>query len=85
MDKDTLNRLARLGAVARLAELRAEIAGIVRAFPGLTAGTAASRRRVGRPKGVRKRRKLSAEARERIAAAQRARWAKVRAAKKARS
>ena len=83
MNKDTLNRLARLGAAARVAELRAEIADIVREFPGLAArGRVTRRRRAKTTK--RKRRKLSADARERIAAAQRARWAKVRAAKKAR-
>ncbi len=84
MTKETLNRLARLGAAARLAELRAEIAEILRDFPGLTAAGATRRRgRAGRKK-ARRRRKLSAEAREKIAAAQRARWAKVKAAKKSR-
>jgi hypothetical protein len=44
---------------------------------------AGQRRAAGRPKGSgRKRRRLSPEARERIAAAQRARWARVTAAKK---
>jgi hypothetical protein len=86
LTKETLNRLARLGAAARLAEIRAEMADILRDFPGLTAGRAARRGAGGgHAKPVRRRRrKLSAEAREKIAAAQRARWAKVRAAKKTR-
>jgi hypothetical protein len=45
----------------------------ISAFAGVYAGT----------KPTRKRRKLSAKARAKIAAAQRARWAKVRANKKA--
>jgi hypothetical protein len=45
---------------------------------GRPAGTPATKRGPGRPKGsgVKKKRIMSAEARERIAAAQRARWAK---------
>ena len=86
MTKETWNHLARLGAAARLAEIRAEMSAILREFPALAAGARASLRGggPGRKKGVKKRRKLSAEAREKIAAAQRARWAKVRAAKKGR-
>jgi hypothetical protein len=46
-----------------------------------TVGT--TKRRAGRPAGtVRKRRTMSAEARARIAAAQKARWAKLKAEKK---
>jgi hypothetical protein len=41
-----------------------------------------SRQPAGRPAGTRKRRKMSAEARAKIAAAQRKRWAKVRASQK---
>ena len=44
------------------------------AFAGVYRGTA-------KPKPTRKRRKMSAKARAKIAAAQRARWAKVRKAK----
>lgn len=64
-----------LGAV--LAELKKERVRLDRAISALT-GLAA-------PKGPgRGRRRLSLEARRRIAAAQRARWAKVRAKKTAR-
>jgi hypothetical protein len=87
LNKETLNRLARLGAAARLAELRAEMATILRDFPGLTSAPRGTRHAgAGARKTAtrRRRRRLSAEAREKIAAAQRARWAKVRAAKKSR-
>jgi hypothetical protein len=86
LNKETLNRLARLGAAARLAELRDEMAAIQRDFPGLTSAPRGTRRAGAgaRKSPTRRRRRLSAEAREKIAAAQRARWAKVRAAKKSR-
>jgi hypothetical protein len=54
--------------IAKIAEIRAQLAGEVIAAPG-AAKRAATKKR-GRRKRV-----LSAEARERIAAAQRARWA----------
>jgi hypothetical protein len=87
LNKETLNRLARLGAAARLAELRDEMAAILRDFPGLTSAPRGTRRggAGARKSATRRRRRLSAEAREKIAAAQRARWAKVRAAKKSRA
>ena len=66
--------------IAKIAEIRAQLAGEVIAAPGAVK-TGATKKR-GRRKRV-----LSAEAREKIAAAQRARWAATRkgapAAKKA--
>jgi hypothetical protein len=45
-----LNKLARRGAAARLAELEREIAALRRAFPGLTPASAGAVR-PGRPEG----------------------------------
>ena len=92
---DQLRSLARLGAQARLREIADEVASIHRAFPGLRssgrAPSAQSRPSAEPPApaaaktpGRRRRRrgKLSAAGRARIIAAQKARWAKVRAEKK---
>jgi len=80
--------LARRGAQHRYAEIQAEIAALVRQFPNLRAGAGKAVRRGRRAAAAavaelqpRKRRKMSAAARAKIAAAQRARWAKHRAAK----
>ena len=85
--KDNLRRYAVVGAEQRLLELAEEAAGIFAIFPelrapgrgfmaggrgGSAAGTVAPRRR--------RRRKMSAEARKRISDAQKARWARQRAA-----
>jgi len=48
---------------------------------GTATGSTPGRRGPGRPKGARKKRTMSAEARARIGAAQRARWAKQKAQK----
>jgi hypothetical protein len=71
---EQLRQLASHGAKARLAELRDEMAAILRAFP---AGDAPQVRRPGPPRAARGRirGKLSAEGRRRIAEAQRKRWA----------
>jgi len=87
-----VHRFARLGAEARLAALEREKAAIYQAFPNLrqgrsttnpyTAGvrTAVSGVREAVEGGVTRRRpKMSLEARERIAAAQRKRWAEWKA------
>ena len=67
---------ARLGAEARIAELRAELAALEAAFgSGRGRGDAAA-------KAPRKRRKISAAARKRIGEAAKKRWAKWRAEKK---
>ena len=55
--------------IAKIAEIRAQLAGEVIAVAGAEAKPAATKKR------GRRRRVLSAEAREKIAAAQRARWA----------
>ncbi len=79
--------LARRGAQQRYAELQTELAALVRQFPDLRASARAMMRRGRRAFAAaatelqpRKRRKMSAAARAKIAAAQRARWAKHRAA-----
>lgn len=80
-----MNQWARAGAQARLNELRAEIAAIARAFPGLdrasTGGATRAPIRRGRRgrKGGRRRGGISAEGRRRISEAQKARWAAQRA------
>jgi hypothetical protein len=80
--------LARRGAQHRYEELKAEMASLVRQFPGL-AGTGREIVRRGR-RAVkaaaselkpRKRRKMSAKARKAISDAQKKRWAKQKAAK----
>jgi hypothetical protein len=84
-----LHHLARIGAAARLQELEQERAAIFRAFPSLRGLASAPIRGVtsdgngsaGPRTPRRRRRKMSREARERIAAAQRRRWAEVRAKK----
>ena len=78
--------LARRGAQQRYEELQTEITALVRQFPNLRTAT---RGIVGRGRRViaavsdavrpRRRRKMSAAGRARIAAAQRARWAKQKA------
>jgi hypothetical protein len=85
--------LARRGAEHRYAELQAEIAALVNAFPTLGGSRPTGRRRrlmshgpiaaasdmAALPVGSRKRRHLSAAARAKISAAQKARWAKLKA------
>lgn len=79
MDREELLRLARTGAEARLAQLRAEETAILRAFPDLRSRrTDAVNGGSPPPPSRRGRRKLSAEARKRISEAQKARWAKQR-------
>jgi hypothetical protein len=63
---------ARRAAIERLAELQAEMRAIQKVFPDLDAAT------------PRKRGRMSAEGRAKISAAQRKRWARVRAAAKKR-
>jgi hypothetical protein len=72
------------GATVRYAELRAELAALAKRFPSLQTAREAWRAVRGVRKSVkrRKRRKMSAEARARISAAQRARWAKQKKAAK---
>ncbi len=86
MTRAELLRFARVGAEARLQELQQEVAAIVRAFPHLRAPTPAATSKVSsngdgnveRRGTGRRRRTMSREARERIAEAQRKRWAEWR-------
>lgn len=74
---DTLRRAGEI--LAEIEKLRSELLELF----GDEAGTVAKRVRRGRPPGTKgKRRKMSPEARARIAAAAKARWAKYRADKK---
>jgi hypothetical protein len=86
--------LARRGAEHRYAELKAEIASLVKHFPDLTeresgpdlhgsAGLANAAEAMLKPAvGGMRRRKMSAKARAAISAAQKARWAKKKAGAK---
>jgi len=79
--------LARRGAQHRYEELQEELASLVKQFPDLRSGAREIVKRgrravqaVAAELQPRKRRKMSAAARARISAAQRARWAKLKAA-----
>jgi hypothetical protein len=79
--------LARRGAQHRYEELQAELASLVRQFPDLRGSAREIVKRGRRAVQAaaaelrpRKRRKMSAAARAKISAAQRARWAKQKAA-----
>ena len=75
LSSEHLRSLAAHGAKARLLELESEVAAISAAFPDL-AGAAEERSRSRGPARLkRKRSKISAEGRRRIAEAQRKRWA----------
>jgi hypothetical protein len=87
--KDTLRRYAVVGAEQRLLELAEEAAGIFAIFPelrapgrGFMAGVRGGRTRQPAAQAAprRRRRKMSAEARKRISDAQKARWARQKAA-----
>ena len=82
MDRAELLRLARLGAEARLTQLREEEATILRAFPDLRGRRTQSTAQESTAPRRRRRRKMSAEARKRISEAQKARWAKQKRAGK---
>src|SRR5437762_6522698 len=79
LSTDQIRTLAREGARVRLQELRAEIA----ALESLVRDGGGAAGRAGRPArgGRRRRRQLSAAGRAAIAAAQKARWQKINAAK----
>jgi len=73
--------LAKRGAEHRYQELKAELALLVQQFPHLRGGAA---HRLGSPAEtvktpIRRRRRVSRDARAKMAAAQTRRWAKVRA------
>lgn len=77
----TVRYYARLGAEAKVRELKAQIAEILAVFPDIAATESHSR---GKPTAVstptrRKRKPMSAAARKAIGDAQRRRWAKQKA------
>jgi hypothetical protein len=83
MPKLDLHSLARLGAYQRYQELKAEIASLLKSFPDLESKVERFVKKYGTrvlPR-ARKRRKMSAAARAKISAAQKARWAKQKANK----
>ena len=73
LSREQLQRLARVGAQARLAELRAEEAAIHRAFPGLATKAPAAK--------VRRRSRMSAAARTAVSERMKKYWAERRNAK----
>jgi hypothetical protein len=70
-----MREYAKRGAAARLEELERERQEILRAFPDLRSTRAGVRSAATRVRKVRRRRKLSADARRRISEAQKRRWA----------
>jgi hypothetical protein len=81
LSKDVLNRLARLGAQARLDELEAERRAILKAFPGLAGGrkapaTHAEPVAAAKPaRKARKKRNVSAAARKAASERMKQYWA----------
>jgi hypothetical protein len=73
LNRTELRRLARLGAEARLAELRREEAAIRQAFPDLVRGRPA--RKPGRPAGGRRRRGMSSAQRKAVSERMKKYWA----------
>jgi hypothetical protein len=92
LNQDQLRRLARLGAVARLEQLRQEEAAIRAEFPELFGGAGRARAQKGSRRradgavasgrtGRRRRRSMSAEARKAVSERMRKYWAERRKAK----
>jgi ElaB/YqjD/DUF883 family membrane-anchored ribosome-binding protein len=75
LSSEQLRSLAAHGARARLLELESELATIRAAFPDSAGAEEKGSRSRGRARLKRKRGKISAEGRRRIAEAQRKRWA----------
>jgi hypothetical protein len=77
MDRQELQRLARLGAAARLAELDRERAMLLRQFPGLRASAAGSSgaSAADGQSGQRKRRGMSAAGRRAVSVRMKKYWA----------
>jgi hypothetical protein len=82
LTQEQLRRLARLGAAARLSELRDEVAAIHRAFPELS-GRGAGRQAAAQ--APRRRRRMSAAQRKAVADRMRKYWAERRKAKAAKA
>jgi hypothetical protein len=82
--------MARKGAEHRYRELKDELASLVKHFPHVAgravsrgaAALSAGRKAAMKELAPRKRRKMSAKARAKISAAQKARWAKQKASEK---
>jgi hypothetical protein len=83
LSNEQLLQLASHGARARLAELRHEMATLLRAFPGVGGAPQQGRKPAAPARRARRRGKLSAEGRRRIAEAQRKRWAMLKEQKAA--
>jgi hypothetical protein len=79
MDQQELQRLARFGAAARLAELQRERAALLRLFPGLRAADGADAAGASAPR----RRGMSAAARKAVSVRMTRYWAARRKAKAA--
>jgi len=84
MDRQELYRLARLGAEARLRALETERAQILRSFPGLRTGAAASAGPAAAA-SVRRRRQMSAAERKSVSLRMKKYWAERRKAKAAKN
>ncbi len=89
LNREQLQRLARLGAQARLEELRREEAAIRAAFPDLFGGRGRGRRSAAAsaaaPAARRRRRSMSAAARKAVSERMRKYWAERRKAKGAKA
>jgi hypothetical protein len=86
LTRNELQHLARLGAKARLEELRQEEAAIRRAFPDLfSRGGSRQDAPAGKAGRTRRRRKMSAAARKAVSDRMRKYWADRRKAKGAKS
>ena len=82
LTREQIQRLARLGAAARLEELRREEAAIRKAFPDLARGRqAGGRERPGRPAGGGARSNMSAAARKAVSERMKKYWAERRKSK----
>jgi hypothetical protein len=82
LNRNDLKHLARLGAKARLEELRHEEAAIRRAFPDLSSKGAGARSAAKRAGGGRRRRsRMSAAARKAVSVRMKKYWAEKRKSK----
>ena len=82
LNQEQLRRLARLGAVARLEQLRQEEAAIRAEFPELFGrGRRENGQAAAAPRAARSRRKMSAEARKVVSERMRKYWAERRKSK----
>ena len=81
LSRDVLQQLARLGARARLAELRSEEAAIRHAFPDLFGGRGRQSSEGGVTRRRRRRGGMSAAARKAVSARMKKYWAARRKAK----